>query len=47
MQRNTIKFSKLFQKPKYESGFYNPSFFDRRFGAQGLLKKDYGELPTA
>ena len=45
MQRNTIKFSKLFQKPKHESGFYNPSFFDKKFGAEGLEKKDQIEIP--
>ena len=44
MQRNTIKLTKLFHKQqKHDSGFYNPTYFDRRFGPDGLEKKDLFE----
>ena len=44
IERNTIKLQKLFVRHRQnQSGFYNPSFFDKKFGADGLEKKVLAE----
>ena len=46
IERNTINLSHLpSNKRLAESAFYNPKFFDRRFGPEGLERKDPADEP--